>query len=491
MKNLKFVISHSCLKNPSIMAAAQDASELGGLILLKDGAMNAEAPNAQNTIQSLNDLKDSGDIYILIIPNSIQSLSSSTLPILRIYERKLGGWESDPSAVVIDNFAQIAPLLSIQSFPGMRMLLECYGESTQFFTKKILDSYRHTLEAINNSKSAIVFGAQRLGEFVVENLKSSGINVLAIVDNGKSKYGSFVAGIPVIPLSDVEDLNVPIIIATTRFSKSIREQLEEGGYKNYLPYPVMSLINESLYPHEIPYVGIQEDFSKNISRHLGLFLSLVDDKSRQVHDGLIQYRLSYDARFADAVSDQYDRQYFDNDLITFSPENIFVDLGGYDGDTVEKYIEFGNCTYKKIYLFEPDENILKRAKNRLKKYSGIEYMQTGAYSKDGELRFSASGRTNGFFSEAGELVIPVRKLDSVVPEDPSLIKMDIEGSEKDALMGAANTIRRVKPKLAIAAYHFANDLWRLVNVIREINPEYKFYLRHYSETGLESVIYAV
>jgi FkbM family methyltransferase len=334
-------------------------------------------------------------------------------------------------------------------------------------------------------------GQQRLGEFVVENLKSNGISVIAIVDNGKSKHGSILAGARVIPLSEVDDLNVPIVIATTGFSKSISEQLEEGGYKNYLPYPVMSLMDEDIYPHEIPYIGIQEDFSKNIARHLGLFLSLIDDKSRKVHDGLIQYRLSYDARFADAVSDQYERQYFDKELIGYSPEDVFVDLGGYDGDTVEKYIEFGGGIYKKIYLFEPDENILNRAKIRLKNHGGIKYMQTGAYSKDGELGFSASGRTNGFFSETGELVIPVRKLDSVVSEDPVLIKMDIEGSEKDALLGANNTIKRAKPKLAIAAYHFAHDLWRLVDVIREINPEYKFYLRHYSETGLETVIYAI
>jgi FkbM family methyltransferase len=246
-----------------------------------------------------------------------------------------------------------------------------------------------------------------------------------------------------------------------------------------------------LYPHEIPYIGIQEDFAQNIPRHLGTFLSLIDDKSREVHNGLIQYRLKYDAAYADAVADQYDRQYFDEQLITYSEDGVFVDLGGYDGDTVEKYIEFGEKVYKKIYLFEPDETILERAKIRLKNYGHIEYVPTGAYSKDGELRFSASGRTNGFFSEVGDLIIPVQKLDSVVKEDPILIKMDIEGSEKDALIGATNTIQRSQPKLAIAAYHFATDLWRLVDVIREINPSYKFYLRHYSETGLESVIYAV
>jgi len=491
VKSLKFVTSYSYLHNPDIRGLAEEASRLDSLILLDDEALHSKEPAAQKIVQSLSDLDDSQFIYILVVPHSINSFPPTNLTALRIYERHSGDWASDSSAVVVDYFSQVGPLLSMQSYPGMHMLLDSYGQSQQTFSERILDKYRGTLEAIEKSKTAIVFGAQRLGEFVVENLKASGINVAAIVDNGKSKHGSFVVGIPVIQLSEVNDLNVPIVIATTRFSKSISVQLEEGGYKNYLPYPVMSLINAELYPHEIPYVGIQEDFSKNIARHLGLFLSLTDDKSRQVHDGLIQYRLNYDARFADAVADQYERQYFDKDLIKYSPENVFVDLGGYDGDTVEKYIEFGNGIYKKIYLFEPDENILNRAKIRLKNYVDIEYMQTGAYSKDGELRFSASGRTNGFFNESGELVIPVRKLDSVVSEDPALIKMDIEGSEKDALLGAVNTIKRAKPKLAIAAYHYAHDLWRLVDVIREINPEYKFYLRHYSETGLESVIYAI
>ena len=491
MKNLKFVISHSYLHNPIIRDFAEKASKLDSLIFLDDELLHSKGLGAQKIIQSLSDLDDEQYIYILIVPNSIKLFSSTNLITLRIYERNSGNWASDPSAVVVDSFSYLDPLLSMRSYPGMHMLLSCQGGSESDFSNKILDKYRSTIEAIEKSKTAIVFGAQRLGEFVVKNLKASGIGVVAIVDNGKAKHGSIVAGVPVIPLSEIDDLNVPIVIATTRFSKSISEQLEGEGYKNYLPYPVMSLMNTKLYPHEIPYIGIQEDFSNNITRHLGLFLSLIDDKSRRVHDGLIQYRLSYDARFADEVSDQYERQYFDKDLIAYSPEDVFVDLGGYDGDTVEKYIEFGDGIYKKIYLFEPDESILNRAKIRLKNHGGIEYMQTGAYSKDGELRFSASGRTNGFFSETGELVIPVRKLDSVVSEDPALIKMDIEGSEKDALLGASNTIKRAKPKLAIAAYHFAHDLWRLVDVIREINPEYKFYLRHYSETGLESVIYAV
>jgi hypothetical protein len=71
------------------------------------------------------------------------------------------------------------------------------------------------------------------------------------------------------------------------------------------------------------------------------------------------------------------------------------------------------------------------------------------------------------------------------------IKMDIEGAETEALLGAANILRTVRPSLAIAAYHFAPDLWQLADIVRGMNPTYRFYLRHYSESGLESVIYAL
>lgn len=293
------------------------------------------------------------------------------------------------------------------------------------------------------------------------------------------------------PLSDITDKELPIVIATTRFPTSISRQLESEGYRHVLPYSVMSLVDPALYPEEIPYLGIQEDFAQHIANYVGLFLCLADDKSRIVLDGLLNYRLDYDSKSAEAVADEYSRQYFDAELIKFSRDDVFVDLGGYDGDTAEKFIQFGGGTYRKIYLFEPDVSLLKAAEARLAEHSNIEYIQAGAYSVDGELRFSASGRTNGSISESGELVIPVRKLDSVIDEPPTLIKMDIEGSETEALRGAERLLKTVRPRLAIAAYHFAPDLWRLVDVVRGMNPTYKFYLRHYSENGLESVIYAL
>ena len=70
------------------------------------------------------------------------------------------------------------------------------------------------------------------------------------------------------------------------------------------------------------------------------------------------------------------------------------------------------------------------------------------------------------------------------------IKMDIEGAERQALLGAENVIREFKPKLAISTYHHPDDFWSLPLQIKKINPSYKFAFGHHSPVSWESVIYA-
>jgi hypothetical protein len=71
------------------------------------------------------------------------------------------------------------------------------------------------------------------------------------------------------------------------------------------------------------------------------------------------------------------------------------------------------------------------------------------------------------------------------------IKMDIEGWEMNALKGAENLIKTLKPKLAICVYHKPNDFLEIYNYIKELNPNYKIYLRHYTEGVVETVMYFI
>lgn len=59
------------------------------------------------------------------------------------------------------------------------------------------------------------------------------------------------------------------------------------------------------------------------------------------------------------------------------------------------------------------------------------------------------------------------------------IKLDIEGAELDMLRGAAKTISRWKPKMAISAYHRGEDLWTLINCVKSLRSDYEFKFRHY------------
>ena len=78
--------------------------------------------------------------------------------------------------------------------------------------------------------------------------------------------------------------------------------------------------------------------------------------------------------------------------------------------------------------------------------------------------------------------------------------MDIEGAEMSALHGARDTIMKYKPKLAICLYHslcfehvLLSDYWEIPIFVREIVPEYSFYVRNdslYSD-NLQTVLYAV
>ena len=85
------------------------------------------------------------------------------------------------------------------------------------------------------------------------------------------------------------------------------------------------------------------------------------------------------------------------------------------------------------------------------------------------------------------------KLDDYIDKEDIVtwIKMDIEGSEQEALVGSKNIIIENKPILTISAYHKPQDLWEIPYYIHELVPEYRFYLRHHTTAMDDTVLYAV
>lgn len=124
--------------------------------------------------------------------------------------------------------------------------------------------------------------------------------------------------------------------------------------------------------------------------------------------------------------------------------------------------------------------------------AGIRYklINKGLWSHRDKLKFKSAG-CGSAFSDLGDSIVEVDNIDSLKDITPTFIKMDVEGSEYQALVGAKNTIRRSHPRLAICVYHKLEDIWEIPLLIQSIDPDYVFYLRHYSFADNETVLYAI
>ena len=216
-----------------------------------------------------------------------------------------------------------------------------------------------------------------------------------------------------------------------------------------------------------------------------------DDLSRKVYFDAIRYRKTHNPKDR-PVYNRHD-QYFVKDLISLSDREVFIDCGAFDGDTMKEFIKITEGNYESIVCFEPMEEYHKRLTKRGagKRVTAI---CAGVYKESTTLHFNASGGKGSSITNTAEntITVPVRAIDDVAEcRNATFIKMDVEGSELDALRGAKNTILRNKPKLAICIYHHHRDFVEIPNWIHNLVPEYKLYVRHHSYSVNETVLYAI
>lgn len=189
-------------------------------------------------------------------------------------------------------------------------------------------------------------------------------------------------------------------------------------------------------------------------------------------------------------------QYFDKNIMKPSDNEVFIDAGAYDGNTVLDFVEWSGGKYKEIYAMEPSPEIMLKCKTNLERNEvcNVHYIQAGCFSSSTTLKFDNSMNTSGAatISTAGEMEIDVVSIDEMLDgKEATFIKMDIEGVELEALKGAKETIRMYKPKLAICIYHKKEDAFTIPNYIKSLRDDYQFYIRKYTPHHGEMVLYAI
>jgi len=233
----------------------------------------------------------------------------------------------------------------------------------------------------------------------------------------------------------------------------------------------------------------REDLEQNQVRWRLLSESLKDAQSKQVLDDLLRYRVTGDYSAMSAYSVRFRDQYFE-DFLGLAPGEVFVDAGGFDGDTTEEFCR-RYPDYQKVFLFEPSTNNIQKARVRLRGHRSIEFIKRGLSDAVGVLQFNPDAGSASAVSESGSWQIHVTTLDIQVQEKVSFIKMDLEGWELKALEGSRRHILEDYPKLAIAVYHHPSDFWRIFEFTISLRQDYDVFLRHYTEGWSETVMYFV
>jgi FkbM family methyltransferase len=337
------------------------------------------------------------------------------------------------------------------------------------------------------SSPIVIFGAGRLGRRVAR-----AVHPVLFCDNNPALWGSVCEGISVqSPENAVERYpNATFIIAIWHPSRTAKmidrvNQLKSLGSASIISFP--ALLNDYpdiLLPHgfwERPSYYVEHD--DEIRRVRGL----LDAQGREEFDRQMRLRLG-------DVSDQViDRgvQYFGENLLQLGRNEVFIDCGAYDGDSIVEFRRATGDHFARIIAFEPDPGNFAALRSAVDGDSRITLQPYAISSRCETVRFTLSD-TGSRISSAGTCEVQTITLDEALEGiAPTCMKFDIEGSEPDALEGGRETITRHRPKMAVCLYHAPNHLWTIPLRLNELLPNSRFALRTYCGDGWDCVCYCI
>ncbi|MDE5907433.1 MAG: FkbM family methyltransferase [Lachnospiraceae bacterium] len=349
---------------------------------------------------------------------------------------------------------------------------------------------------IDHSQNVYIWGTGLLGRFACKQLQQLKLfwgGVIAFIDNNKVMTGTLINDVPVIS-SDMVETDDVIIICSKSFI-DIESQIKKELPNPSLSYHILPLLDDRFKEWGTALLDslnkldiYREDYKK-------MFIKCADDISREILDCILNYRFTMKSIW---IQKAYDitiecgdgREYFDSGVMKLHKDEVFVDCGGYIGDTVLEFVKNTDDIYKKIYFFEPGMEVYSKAKRNLKNVHDVLFTQAGVGEKAGVLQFSGEDDF-GHIDDNGMETINIVMLDEVVEDQPTFIKMDIEGAELSALKGASKLIKKHRPKLAICVYHKPEDLFEILELIDSFGINYKYYFRHYTNRVSGTILYCI
>ncbi len=342
---------------------------------------------------------------------------------------------------------------------------------------------------LKNRYKIYIWGTGRGAKHVLNRLLKDNIHIEGFAVNKKYYNGDTLSfydkEYKVVTIEEASSYNEKIALIVS-FSGYNQEMFINIDKHFLIIYRDVFEGNEVTTSEDMTYEWVVEN-ENNIAR---LFETVEDDYSRQTLVAYINQKISHDWKYLKEF--KQDKLYFDDTIYDLKNNEVLVDCGAFRGGCARGFADLitkKGMVYEAIYSFEPDDNNYSYLLNNQveKQYC----YKKGVGSKKKIVCFGGEN-AGATISSSGDRNIEIDTIDNILAgEKATIIKMDIEGAELEALHGAKATIKKYHPVLAISIYHKHEDLWEILDYIKNIDKSYKFYVRACAFSATELVLYAV
>ena len=320
-------------------------------------------------------------------------------------------------------------------------------------------------------KPVVLYGMGDGADKVLSAFEHYGIEASAVIASDEFVRGQSFHGFTVKKLSDVEQEFDDFVIALCFASQlpDVMNNIKSVAKAHPLFVPSVPVFGDVIFDDDFV-----SDNAENIAKAYEL---MADGQSKKVFENVLQFYYTGKIELLDEITTEKDEAF--KNILSLNENEVYVDLGAYNGDTIDEFLKYSGGSYRKIIALEPNAKNYEKLKAHCLDMPKIDMWQLGSYSKNTVLTFNNKAGRNSAIAQSG-VATRVATVDTILcGSAATYVKADVEGADYETLLGMTNTMKNFKPKLNFSAYHRFEDIFRLPLLINQINPEYKIFLRHH------------
>ena len=325
---------------------------------------------------------------------------------------------------------------------------------------------------VKEKRPIVVYGMGNGADKLFDRLAKYGLTPADVFASDGFVRGHSFRGMRVKSFSEIKQ-TYPDFVILLSFASNRSDVLDliksvNDSYDMYIPD--MPVAGEKYFDREF-YNEHYDEISK-------AYNAFDDEESKNAFSAIINYKIYGRMEYLLGCYSSLDEMYA---LISRKKITHMTDVGAYNGDTVKQGIRYFD-SLESVLAIEPDPKNFKK----LEKFGqsvdlDLILMNCAIWSESAEGAFASGGNRNSSIDsttsyEHKYTQVRLLRLDDVMPAT-DYIKYDVEGAEKEGLLGSMQTIRKFSPALLVSLYHRSEDIFSLVNYLREELPTYRFYLR--------------